>query len=147
MKRYFVGLTLIIALSTTALAHQGASGVVKERMEAMSEIAANLKLVNGMLRGKTDYDAAQVTTAMEAIARHAAALPHKFPEGTEAAPSEAAPAIWEQQDAFNAIFADLTLSATEVAALAADKSTVAQSFSKVAKTCKACHATFRIDRE
>ena len=143
-----LGLVVAVAVTATmAFGHSGATGVVKERMDAMSSIAENLKSVNQMLRGSADYDEAAVRDAMQAISDHAAMLPHQFPEGTDAAPSEAAPSIWTDPDGFNAIFADLELTAAEVAALAGDPAAVQQGFGAVAKTCKACHADYRIDRD
>ena len=136
-----------IAVATVALGHSGATGVVKERMDAMSSIAANMNSVNQMLRGTVDYNAEAVATAMQAIADHAAMLPHQFPEGTDAAPSEAAPAIWTDTEGFNAIFHELEVSAAELVQVAADQSAVQQGFRKVASTCKACHADFRIERD
>ena len=141
-------IVLAAALTTTSVfAHQGATGVVKERMDAMSDIAAQLKSVNLMIRGTNDFDAAAVRAAMEKIADHAAMLPHQFPEGTDAAPSEAAPLIWTETEEFNAIFAQLELSAREIASLADDHSAVKAGFRAVAQTCKDCHEGYRIDRD
>lgn len=142
--------TLIAAALLTAsalAAHQGASGVVKERMDAMSSIAAHMKSVSQMLRGRVDYDPATVAQAMREIAAHAEMLPHKFPAGTDAAPSEAAPAIWEKTDKFNEIFNNLAISAAALAAIAEDQTAVSKGFVVVSQTCKSCHADFRIDRE
>ncbi len=147
MKFRITAVAVAITAATTVLAHQGASGVVKERMDAMSSIATNLKSVNQMLRGSLDYDEASVRGAMQEIAAYAITLPHKFPHGTDAAPSEAGPAIWDDADGFNAIFLDLEMSATEVAELAGDQTAVATGFRNIAKTCKACHKTYRIDRD
>lgn len=147
MRIRIVTTVLVLTFATSVLAHKGASGVVKERMEAMGSIAANMKSVSHMLRGSADYDASVVKSAMEEISAHAAMLPHKFPKGTDAAPSEAALAIWTDPTQFNALFTELEMSADAVAALSGDKEAVAQGFGKVAKTCKACHATYRIDRD
>ena len=143
-----LGLGVAVAVTATmALGHSGATGVVKERMDAMSSIAANMKSVSQMLRGSVDFDSASVAAAMQEISQHAAMLPHQFPEGTDAAPSEAAPSIWTDTEGFNAIFHDLEMSAAEIASLADDKAAVQQGFGKVAATCKACHADYRIDRD
>jgi len=147
MKRTLLSLTVVIALTSAALAHQGATGVVKERMMAMGEIAENMKLVNAMLRGKESYDGVKVVAAMEVISAHAIALPHKFPKGSEMAPSEASPAIWDKTPEFNAIFGDLARSATGILEFADDKAAVAKAFGSVAGTCKACHEDFRISRK
>ena len=138
---------IAITAATTVFAHQGATGIAKERMDAMSTIAANLKSVNQMLRGTMPFDEATVRASMDYIATQASMLPHKFPEGSDAAPSEAGPAIWTDAEGFNAIFKELETSASDLAALAGDQDAVAAGFRNVAKTCKACHANYRIDRD
>lgn len=151
MKNAFATALFTVGLlaAPVALAHQGAKGVVKQRMDAMGEIAANLKAVNGMLRGTQGMDRAAMETALRQIAEHARMLPDKFPEGTDAAPSEAGPAIWTDPEGFAALFADLETAANAMAALSAsaDTAKLGQAFGPVATTCKACHADYRVNRD
>ena len=54
-------LALTLGLATvSAVAHQGATGIVKERMDTMSEIAKNMKALAAMVKSdKVDADAAR----------------------------------------------------------------------------------------
>ena len=53
---------ILIALTLTAtgavLAHSGATGVVKQRMDAMVDMGDKSKIVANMFKGKTEFDKA-----------------------------------------------------------------------------------------
>ena len=74
-----------------------------------------------------------------------AAMPAAFPEGSGRAPSEAAPAIWSDNEGF------VTAASNHVGALdkliaaaeAGDVDAVGAAFKTVAGTCKACHMKYR----
>lgn len=131
-------------------AHGGATGIVKERMDAMTEISRNVKLVGEMIKGSTAYDSTEIARAGEAIAAHAGdAITGLFPEGSLKAPSEASPAIWKDWPEFSRYADNLQTSARALQGLAeqgADRKAVAGAFGKVAATCKACHESFRIEK-
>lgn len=133
-----------------AFAHGGATGIVKERMDAMSAIGKNMKAVGQMLKTSPDVDPALVAKAGEAIAGHAGdALTELFPEGSLQKPTEASPAIWTDWTRFAAISDELQAYALDMKALAdqgADKQAVAGAFGKVAGTCKTCHEAFRVKK-
>lgn len=133
-----------------AFAHGGATGIVKERMDAMSAIGKNMKAVGQMLKTSPDVDPALVAKAGEAIAEHAGdALTELFPEGSLQKPTEASPAIWTDWTRFAAISGELQAYALDMKALAdqgADKQAVAGAFGKVAGTCKTCHEAFRVKK-
>jgi len=132
-----------------AYAHGGATGIVKERMDAMSGIGDNMKSVGGMLKSGS-YDANVAIDAGDAIAGHAGeALTKLFPEGSLEAPSEASPAIWTDWPKFQAYADDLQAAALALKTLAADGAdpkAVAGAFGELAATCKACHEAFRIKK-
>ena len=58
-------LTLLVsaASATLALAHEGATGVVKERMDMMKRQKKDMKLIGNMAKGKTKFDAAKAAAA------------------------------------------------------------------------------------
>lgn len=92
--------TLFIAAMVTVpaaelLSHGGATGVVKERMEAMERLDELMDRVFAMLHGELPYDAATVRRAAEEIRGSAGAqMTGLFPEGSNAEPSEARSEIW-----------------------------------------------------
>ena len=100
----------------SALAHGGAEGIVKERMEAMKEIAGATKAIAQMLKGETAYGPAGIRANAQTIAGHGGeALVEMFPEGTDHAPSEAGPAIWSEPERFAALAERLSAVATALA--------------------------------
>lgn len=133
-----------------ALAHGGATGIVKERMDAMTEISKNVKIVGQMLKGGAAYDPVEIERAAKAIAGHAGdAMTDLFPEGSLKSPSEASPAIWSEWPEFSDYAGNLQSSAQALEGLAAqgaEQKTVAAAFGKVAATCKTCHEAFRIKK-
>lgn len=139
----------LILAAPFAVAHDGATGVVKQRMDAMGKIAAHLKSVNAMLRGTAELDTEAVQSAMDEIGMFARHMPDMFPKGTDAAPSEAGPKIWTDKADFDAKFADLSAAARAMseAAASGDKASMGQAFGGLAKTCKGCHADYRINRD
>ncbi|UWQ00235.1 c-type cytochrome [Aliiroseovarius crassostreae] len=103
MKKTSV-LTALIFTSTAmvAYAHGGATGVVKERMDAMVTIGKAVKEVTPMMRGETEFDAAIVRSSAETIGKHSGTnFSDLFPEGTGGAPSEARDTVWTNWSEFS----------------------------------------------
>ena len=137
---------LALTAAGAAFSHSGASGIVKERMDAMSAIAKSLKVVGTMIKGEAAFDAGSVELAAGEIANHAKMVPHMFPDGSNKKPSEALPAIWTDWDKFTKLAASMETSAqdlAEAAKSATETSGIRAQFGALAKTCKACHSDFR----
>ncbi|MEJ8474631.1 c-type cytochrome [Roseibium algae] len=138
-------------------AHGGATGIVKQRMDAMSEMARSMKTIGGMVRSKTPYDAEAVRKAAAYMELHGGTeLTKLFPEGSLMKPSEAKPDIWQDWETFKAQADDLKnsaavlkdMSGNGLASLGADGVlSVRQAFAAVGKTCSACHQKFRIKKD
>lgn len=143
------GAAITIIIASTALAHKGATGMVKMRMDAMSAISDNMKSISAMLLGKATFDGALISKQAEEIAGHAAAFPDHFAMQMDDEITEAAPTIWEKPDAFNRQSAELTALATTLSLKAAEAETgkvLMTDFQAVAGTCKTCHEQFRIKK-
>ena len=55
LRRRLLAATLALSVSCgLALAHSGATGIVKQRMDAMKDIAAQMKLIGAMVRAERD---------------------------------------------------------------------------------------------
>lgn len=151
MKLGQTGIALLGTLVAvgTALAHTGATGIVKERMDAMSEIGDHVKAVGTMLKSG-ELDLARVSVAGEAIAKHGgAAMLKLFPEDSLHPPTEASPAIWKEWTKFQTLADDLQVAALTLKSTAdegGDKSQVAEAFGTLGNTCKSCHEAFRIKK-
>ncbi|WP_193175433.1 c-type cytochrome [Oricola nitratireducens] len=97
-----------LASVAAAYAHGGATGIVKERMEAMESMGDVVKKLSAVMRGETEYDAAAVKAGAETIRKHAGkAITELFPEGSAGGPSEAKPDIWSNWDEFSALAGQL----------------------------------------
>ena len=117
-----IWMTALVASSVglAALAHSGATGVMKERMDAMGEMGDEMKRLAPMMRGQTEYDPDVVRSAADTMIGHAGSqMTELFPDGSNGEPSEALDAIWEDWEEFAALAEALRTSA-EGMKLAAD---------------------------
>jgi len=142
-------LTIVFTISivSVAFAHSGATGVVKERMDMMVDVAKSMKLMGEMIKGKISYDGKTAKSAALSIQNHGSHFPKLFHEPSIEKPSEALPAIWENWDEFTEIFDEMnTRSAVlaEIATTASDAKELETDFRLLGKTCSSCHAKFRM---
>ena len=147
-SRVLAAAALIIAgLATLALAHNGATGVVKERMELMKRQQKDMKLIGDMAKSKTTFDAGKAAEAARDISVTAKQIHELFPEGSGGHPSDAKPTVWTDWDAFTEKAKALDLSADALAAALDDPAGAdwKGAFQKLTDACKACHQTFRAE--
>ncbi len=102
-----IALTAIMA-AAVAGAHNGATGVVRERMEGMVAMRDAMRDLTPMMRGEAPHDKAAVAAAGRAIAEHAGeAMIALFPEGSGGGASFAKEAVWAAPDDFSALADEL----------------------------------------
>jgi cytochrome c556 len=107
---------LSAAAITAAFGHGGATGIVKERMDAMSVMGDAVKSLSAMMRGETPYDAEAIRAEAGKIRQHAGeSITRLFPEGSGGGPSEAKAEIWSSWDDFAAMAEELELLADGLA--------------------------------
>jgi len=141
--------TAISSISGFAIAHSGATGIVKERMELMKDIAGHMKTLGTMIKGERAFSAEEASVAATMIASKSENVPELFPEDSIMEPSEALPAIWEDWDAFVGLSGDMNTHAktlAEAAKNANDVTAIRAQFASLAKTCSGCHEDFRKDK-
>jgi cytochrome c556 len=141
----------MLALSVAlAFAHGRATGIVKERMDAMEEISASMKQVGQMLRGQKPFDALEIGAAAGIIAGHSGDnLTRQFPPESLMPPTEASPVIWEKWEQFSGMANDMetaAMSITDAVQSGADRDQIATAFGRLAQTCKTCHEAFRVKK-
>jgi cytochrome c556 len=145
----FVAFFALAAFSSLALAHEEATGVVKERMDLMSSQKDDMKLIGDMAKGKTPFDAAKAAAAARNIQSTSAKIPELFPAGTAGHPSEAKEEIWQNWNDFTAKAKELDKAAGDLAAAlesgAGDEWTA--SFRQVSEACKSCHKSYRLEKQ
>lgn len=135
--------SLCLCLSAAqAIAHKGATGIVKERMDKFSEARGQMKQMRSALSVNALADVAEITSHMRIWA---AAMPAAFPAGSDSAPSEALPAIWEDSEGFAKAIAayDEALISLQQAALADNQPLALKQFRALGQACSNCHNTYR----
>jgi len=138
-------LLLALCLPHVSVAHEGATGVVKERMEAMKEMERRMKTMAEMLKGSQKLEFRHIETSARQIAGHAQKIQRLFPVGSDKHPSTALPSVWAKNKQFAQSANELTGKAMKLSTKARTKKriVVLPAFSEVAKACKACHDNFR----
>ncbi len=141
--------TIVLSMSTFAYAHEGAEGVVKDRMDMMGEIARSMKTIGKMIKGVDSYNAKKAKAAALEIYGHMSHMTDMFPEGSTEKPSEALPVIWDDWDEFVALsnqLKDDSKLLSELAGTADSADTIKSQFGLVAKSCSSCHEKFRLKK-
>tara|TARA_E500000318_G_scaffold42924_1_gene40949 strand:- start:2099 stop:2548 length:450 start_codon:yes stop_codon:yes gene_type:complete len=147
--KFIVGAAVALAMSVSisAIAHEGATGVVKERMDGMKSIGQQVKIMVPMLKGTLPYDPAKVAESAGIIESHAGENFTKlFPEDSDGHPSEALPTIWDDWSKFNDIASDLQSRANALKMVAANGGSEGDfkgALGNMLQTCKSCHSNFR----
>lgn len=133
-----------------ALAHGGATGIVKERMDDMSAMGKAMKTIVKELKNKSNMNADLVMQSSQLIIQHSSMIPQMFPQGTHGKPSEALPTIWTQWDDFTRMAENTQAQASNLQQLIETEATRPQlmkQFATLGKTCKGCHTDFRAAKE
>lgn len=145
---FLLAIALVI-LPQPSQGHQGATGVVKERMDMMDTIGDDMKAIKSMVTKKQPFDADKLAQHAESIRALSVRIGEVFPEGSLGMPSEALPAIWKNWEDFTRMADKLTLEATKLRDIAADGDLgpTMKQFAAVGKTCRSCHTDFRKKKE
>jgi cytochrome c556 len=112
-------------------------------MEAMKDMAAAMKSLGEMTRGKVAFDATEAAAGR--IAAHAGEAPTLFPDGSFRMPSEARARIAEERDRFAGLAGDLrrAAGAMQTAARANDVKALAAARRGAGQVCSGCHKLYR----
>lgn len=142
MKTPLASLT-ICALAGAAIAHSGATGIVKERMDGMKEMSNATKALGAIKAGAIPYSPEVVKRAAAQLRTHAEAAREQFPDGSAGGASEALPTIFSDRAGFNQLLTDLIDAAVRLDDAAGDEAEAMTAADQVAATCKKCHADYR----
>ncbi len=138
----FLAFAVMFAIPAQTLAHSGATGIVKKRMDVMKDVGAVMKELGAMGKGDASFDATVVARRAGDLKAHAAGMPALFPEGSIHGPSEALPQIWKNFEGFSRIASDLESAATALSSVE-DATALPAALGAAGKTCKACHSDYR----
>ena len=133
---------LICLFAAQSFAHKGATGIVKERMDKFSEARGQMKQMRGALQANSLDIVVEITSDMRQWAKD---MPQAFPAGSDMAPSEALPAIWDDKDGFAQAIAayDEAIIALQKAALSGDQTNALGKFRALGQACSNCHKNYR----
>jgi len=135
-------LLLGLFVSSTATAHSGASGIVKERMDGFKAAKQSMKVLKSAVRSQ---DFSTMSSEAQSLQTWFSDLERYFPKGTNAKPSEALDIIWQEFDRFSGI-AQQSRDASAALLQAAqqqDSSAAMDAFSDLGASCKSCHDDYR----
>ncbi len=143
----------IVMLAVSALAHGGATGIIKTRMDQMGDISKAMKTMAKMVKGEIAYDVGQVRKLSLDISNlGGSALTRLFPKHSLDPPTEARSEIWQNWEEFERDAVEMqraALALSKGAANAGGRGDVGSPFSlfgELAGTCKSCHDEFRIKK-
>jgi cytochrome c556 len=149
MKKLVPISILAAAVVSVAFAHEGhkhATGVVRERMEMMTDMGKRLLATSKRLRANQDLES--VTNDARAIHELASKIIALFPPGSTQSPTAAKPAVWQEWDDFTAKAKSLEKESERLMNTnAKDGDALRAQFRAVAFTCDGCHEKFRIPKE
>lgn len=137
--------TLATGFGGAAQAHQGVKNpVVKARMDLMTEIQKDTRLLGDMAKGKAAFDAQRAAAARAALIAAAARIAPAFEPAATSPKSEAAPEIWTDWDDFTDRAARM-----ETAAKALDPGSLdglRGTLPALGRSCGGCHDAYRITK-
>ena len=149
--RILIAITLLAIGATLpmAMAQEGdVQSLIEQRHQEMKANGRAMKQLGGIFRGDMPYERNAVIEAAEILSKYSGAESVTlFPDNSlEHSGSDARIEIAENRDRFEQIFSDLNASSKELINLARGSGSDMEMravFSKVAKTCSACHSNFR----
>jgi cytochrome c556 len=146
VKRLVGAFGAALLIDSAALGHEGATGIVKQRMDEMEQIGRAVKRINERLKSKRGLaeiakDAGEIHTA-------AGRVPTLFPAGSRDGHSDARAAVWERWPEFVAAARSLGAEAEKLAAAAqsGQEPAITAQFRSMTRTCSGCHDVFRAKR-
>lgn len=145
----FATMALFLAQPFTALAHKGATGIVKQRMDAMSEMGDAMGVMADMVKAKRPFDVQDIKTSISSLDQHSRMMLELFPNTDESRlgmKTEALPVIWDEWERFVALSKQLEERIEAFRAITEtgiDEQTLRFEFKKTARACSGCHDDFR----
>ena len=131
-------------LSVQGISHSGTDNeIVKARMASMKVIAANMKSLSKISRGRDPFDLTEVKDMLAKIQSSAAETPILFEVNATDSTSEAASEIWENFEDFKDKAFALESTAKGLISTVASADDVAVAVQSLGSKCKSCHSKYR----
>ena len=135
---------LSLSAPPSALAHNGATGIVKDRM---GKFEASEKATKRIKQAFSRGDTAVVMAEATFLVSWAREMESYFPENSNQPPSEAKDEIWLQWDDFVGAIQSFDKAAQALidAAETQNSRAIDGAFKEMTRSCKSCHQRFRVD--
>lgn len=144
-----LAITVIFVSSPQLVAHSGASGIIKERMDAMKTMGDHARDTSKMFNGKKPFNSEKLRTTAIVFSQHAADIVSLFPDTHESRhgkKTEALEAIWDNWPKFTELARAMLDSSDSLLAqidATADRSILKDAYFDAVAHCKSCHKKFR----
>ena len=128
----------------SAQAHEGATGIVKDRMDRFKASKESVKQIKKALKTK---DWSTIQKEANDLQQWASEMSNFFPEGSNGKPSEAKDNIWSDWEGFLRSVESYQEGTEKLVQASNNKSLeeTATAFKATLKSCKSCHNDFKAD--
>ena len=146
IKKILICLNLIIFSNIFSFshlcAHEGATGIIKERMDKFKMSKSLMRKIN---KGLQNDNFVIIEKSAQTLLNWSKDMSNYFPEGSDTPPSEASSDIWLDPEGFKIAIKNFETASLELIAQSQNKDfdMTISSFQNLAKTCKGCHQKFR----
>ena len=144
-KCKFVLILFLISFPFFSHSYEGATGIVKERMDKFQESKNLMRTINKSL---SDNNFDIIRQSAEKLNKWAIEMHKYFPKGSEANSSnksQASDNIWSDPEGFKKAIKTFEKASAKLIKISKNKNIddTASSFREVAASCKGCHQKFR----
>ena len=144
-KCKFVLILFLISFPFFSYSNEGATGIIKERMEKFQESKNLMRTINKSL---SDNNFDIISQSAEKLNQWASEMHKYFPKGSEASASNKSQAsgdIWSDPKGFKKAVKKFEIASAKLIKISQNKNIddTVSSFREVAGSCKGCHQKFR----
>ena len=142
---YVGALFVTMVAAMPGIAHDHATGIVKERMDRMASMAKSMKNIRERIKAKRDLTA--IKADAEAIQTLAAHIVHMFPTGSAQSPTQAKAAIWQNWSDFEVKAQTTEVESSKLAATSPENfDAIAAQARALSQSCSDCHEKYRVKK-
>tara|TARA_B100000575_G_C22985954_1_gene568686 strand:- start:275 stop:718 length:444 start_codon:yes stop_codon:yes gene_type:complete len=144
-KCKFVLILFLISFPFFSYSNEGATGIIKERMEKFQESKNLMRTINKSL---SDNNFDIISQSAVKLNQWASEMHKYFPKGSEASASNKSQAsgdIWSDPEGFKKAVKKFEIASAKLIKISQNKNIddTVSSFREVAGSCKGCHQKFR----
>ena len=144
-KCKFVLILFLISFPFFSYSNEGATGIIKERMEKFQESKNLMRTINKSL---SDNNFDIISQSAVKLNQWASEMHKYFPKGSEASASNKSQAsgdIWSDPEGFKKAVKKFEIASAKLIKISQNKNIddTISSFREVAGSCKGCHQKFR----